>query len=69
MTLVLIANIALSAVALAAILWLASWAILRSPHEGRPVTIAAGRQWRRNTISLKRGTPPARRELVRPFAS
>jgi hypothetical protein len=69
MTLVLIANIALSAFVLTAILVVASWAIVRSHHEGRPVTAAAGRQWRRNTISLKRGHAPARRELVRPFAS
>jgi len=68
MTAVLILNVALSAIVLVAVLGLARWAIVRSHHEGRPVTVESGRQWRRNTIALKRGTSPARRELVRPFA-
>ena len=49
MTLLLIlVNIALSA-RLAVVLALASWAIVRSHHEGRPVTVASRRQWRRST--------------------
>jgi uncharacterized membrane protein YadS len=67
MTLVLIANIALSAAVLAVILGVAAWAIARSHHEGRPVVAASGRRWMRHTISL-RGSRSVR-PVARPFAS
>lgn len=69
MTLVLVANIVLSASVLAAVLGLSAWAITRSHHEGRPVTVASRRHWARHTISLRRGSTPARRQPAPPFAS
>jgi hypothetical protein len=70
MTLVLIANIALSAFVLLAVLSVAAWAIVHSHHEGRPVAVASRRrQWMRHTISLRRGSPAPSRQPVRPFAS
>jgi hypothetical protein len=70
MTLVLIVNIALSAVVLLAVLGAAAWAVVHSHHEGRPVAVASRRRhWMRNTISLRRGAPTPSRPLARPFAS
>jgi hypothetical protein len=70
MTLILIANIALSAGVLIAVLSVAAWAVARSHHEGRPVAVASRRRpWMRHTISLRRGSPTAGRPLARPFAS
>jgi hypothetical protein len=70
MTLVLIANIALSAVVLLAVLSVVAWAVVHSHHEGRPVAVAPRRrQWMRHTISLRRGAPTPSRRAVRPFAS
>jgi hypothetical protein len=69
MTLVLIANIVLSAIVFSAVLGVAAWAVVHSHHEGRPVTVASRRQWRRHTISLRPSRVSGRRELMRPFAS
>ena len=69
MTLVLVANIVLSAFALAAVLALTAWAITRSDDEGRPVTVASRRHWARHTISLRRGSTPARGQPARQFPS
>lgn len=67
MTIVLVANIVLSALAFAAILGVAAWAIRGSHHEGRPITVASRRRWVRPTISLGRAAPS--RKLARPYAS
>jgi hypothetical protein len=67
MTLVLVANIVLAAIVLAAVLGLAAWAIRGSHHEGRPVTVASRRQWARPTITLRRGPAHGARR-VRPFS-
>jgi hypothetical protein len=70
MTLVLIANIVLSAVVLLAVLSVVAWAVVHSRHEGQPVAVASGRrQWMRHTVSLRRGSPAPSRRVVRPFAS
>lgn len=70
MTLVLIANIALSIVVLAAVLGVAAWAVVHSHHEGRPVTVASRRQWRRHTISLRRSPARSSRgRVARPFVA
>ena len=70
MTLILIANIALSAVVFFAVLSVAAWAIVHSHHEGRPVAVAPRRrQWMRHTVSLRRGSPAPSARPVRPFAS
>jgi hypothetical protein len=66
MTLVLVANIVLAAIVFAAVLGLAAWAIRGSHHEGRPVTVAARRQWARPTAMLRRGDAHGA-PSVRPF--
>jgi hypothetical protein len=67
MTLILIVNGILAAAVLVAIVSLAAWAIGRSHHEGRPVTVGAQRRWVRHTISLRSRAGSAR-TLARPFA-
>jgi hypothetical protein len=67
MTLVLVANIVLAAIAFAAVLGVAAWAIRGSHHEGRPVTVGTRRQWARPTAMLRRGDAQNARS-IRPFA-
>jgi len=66
MTLVLVINIVLAAIVLAAVLALASWAIRGSHHEGRPVTVASRRQWARPSMALRHNAPYGGRH-ARPF--
>ena len=66
MTAALITNVVLAVVVLVAVLATTLWPIRRAHHEGRPLSMADGRQWMRPTIALR--PTSARRAVRRPFA-